>query len=85
MSKTAGTSHFDIGIQLARLGRWEEAAAAYRSALRENPENAEALMNLGFVYYEMGLDQQAQDAFSAAERLRESLRTPTEKCDSNEL
>ena len=85
MSKAAGTNHFDIGLQLARLGKWEEAAAAYRCALRENPENAEALMNLGFVYYEMGLDQQAQDAFSAAERLRESLRTPTEKCDSNEL
>ena len=85
MSKGSGANHFNMGIQLARLGRWEEAAAAYRTALQEDPENADALMNLGFVYYEMGLDQQAQDAFSAAERLRESLRTPTEKCDSNEL
>jgi tetratricopeptide (TPR) repeat protein len=81
MSKPASAGYFDNGIRLARLGQWDEAANAYKNALLEDPRNADALMNLGFVYYEMGLDDQAQDAFSAAHRLRE----PEEKCDSNEL
>ena len=81
MSKASGARYFDLGAKLARSGHWEEAAAAYRNALIEDPENDNALMNLGFVYYDMGLDAEAQDAFLAARCLRERL----EKCDSNEL
>ena len=81
MSKASEAQYFDLGVKLARLGRWQEAADAYKNALTHNPENAEALMNLGFVYYEMGLDAEAQDAFSAARILRERA----EKCDSTEL
>ena len=81
MSKPAGAGYFDSGVKWARLGRWEEAAAAYKNALLENPDNVEALTNLGFVYYEMGLDTQAQETLSKAERLRPSV----EKCDSTEL
>ena len=81
MSKPAGAEYFDVGMKMARLGKWEEAAKAYKMALQENPGHADALMNLGFVYYEMGMDMEAQETFSAARRLRDSL----EKCDSNEF
>jgi tetratricopeptide (TPR) repeat protein len=81
MSKAAGAEYFDVGVKLARLGKWEEAAAAYKKALLENPKHVEAQMNLGFVYYEMGMDTEAQEAFSAARSLRDSL----EKCDSSEF
>jgi Flp pilus assembly protein TadD len=81
MSKPASAGYFDQGLKLARLGRWEEAASAYKNAFTADPSNAEALTNLGFVYYEMGLDQEAQDALSAASTLRAS----SEKCNSGEL
>jgi tetratricopeptide (TPR) repeat protein len=73
MAKPAGADYFDRGVKLARLGKWQEAIAAYQKVLEENPQHAEALMNLGFVYYEMGLDREAQEAISAARRLRDSL------------
>jgi tetratricopeptide (TPR) repeat protein len=81
MSKPAGADYFDIGVKLARLGKWDEAAAAYRKVLLENPKHADAMTNLGFVYYEMGLDREAQEIFSAVRSLRDSL----EKCDSSEF
>ena len=73
MSKPAGAEYFDVAVKLARLGKWQEAVDAYQKVLQENPQHAEALMNLGFVYYEMGLDHEAQEAISAARRLRDSL------------
>ena len=80
MSEPAA-AYFQEGLRLARLGRWDDAAAAYRQALAAEPDNADALMNLGFVYYEMGLDEQAQEAIAKAQALRQT----TEKCDPNEL
>jgi tetratricopeptide (TPR) repeat protein len=70
-----------LGLKLARLGKWNEAVAAYQEALRVDPNNADALFNLGFVYYELGLDAEAQEAFALAE----ALRTTAQKCDPNQL
>jgi tetratricopeptide (TPR) repeat protein len=58
------------GVTLAKRGLWVEALAAYKEALRANPKNAEAYLNLGFVYYELGYDKEAQEAFDRASKLQ---------------
>ena len=73
MSQPGSASNVELGLKLARMGKWQEAAAAYREALRLDPRNAEAMTNLGFVYYEMGLDEEARQAIAEAETLRASL------------
>jgi len=70
-----------LGLKLARLGKWNEAVAAYQEALRIDPNNPDAFFNLGFVYYELGLDAEAQEAFANAE----ALRTTAQKCDPSQL
>jgi tetratricopeptide (TPR) repeat protein len=58
------------GLALAKKGLWKEAAAAYRESLRINPGSAQTYLNLGFVYYEMGYDQEAQEAFGTASKIQ---------------
>jgi tetratricopeptide (TPR) repeat protein len=65
-----GDEHFREGLALSRRGQWKEAIAAYRESLKINPDNAQTYLNLGFVYYEMGFDREAQDAFDQASRLQ---------------
>jgi tetratricopeptide (TPR) repeat protein len=61
---------FQLGLSLAKEGRWNEALAAYQESLRTNPNNAQTHLNIGFVYYEMGYDQEAQQAFDRATKLQ---------------
>ena len=65
-----GDEHFRQGLMLAREGRWTEAAAAYKESLKANPSNAQTYLNLGFVYYELGYDGEAQAAFEKASKLQ---------------
>ncbi|MBI4473220.1 MAG: tetratricopeptide repeat protein [Acidobacteria bacterium] len=62
--------YFRKGVELARMGRWEEAVAAYEESLRANPNDPQAYLNLGFVYYELGYDNEAQQAFERARKLQ---------------
>ncbi len=62
--------YFRQGVALARRGLWKEACAAYRESLRINPERAETYLNIGFVYYELGYDREAQEAFDRAAKLQ---------------
>jgi tetratricopeptide (TPR) repeat protein len=61
---------FRQGLTLARKGLWNEALAAYQESLRTNPNNPQTHLNIGFVYYELGYDQQAQEAFDRASKLQ---------------
>src|SRR5262249_48028592 len=70
MAPSTASEQVALGIKLARLGKFAEAAAAYKEALRMDPTNPEAMTNLGFVYYELGLDDEAQRALADAEVLR---------------
>jgi tetratricopeptide (TPR) repeat protein len=65
-----GDDYFRQGLTLSRQGRWKEAIAAYKESLRLNPGNAQTYLNLGFVYYELGYDREAQEAFDKASKLR---------------
>jgi len=58
------------GLALAKKGLWKEAAAAYRESLQINPGSAQTYLNLGFVYYELGYDREAQEAFDVASKIQ---------------
>jgi tetratricopeptide (TPR) repeat protein len=68
--KEDGDEHFRQGLMLSRRGLWREAIAAYKASLRVDPDNARTYLNLGFVYYELGYDREAQDAFDTATKLQ---------------
>jgi tetratricopeptide (TPR) repeat protein len=65
-----GDDYFRQGLTLSRQGRWREAITAYKESLRLNPGNAQTYLNLGFVYYELGYDREAQEAFDKASKLQ---------------
>ena len=65
-----GDEHFRQGLRLSRQGLWKEAVAEYKESLRVNPDNAQTYLNLGFVYYELGYDNEAQEAFDRASKLQ---------------
>ena len=78
MTPGAGTEfqrdeYFNKALTLSRHGYWKEALAAYKESLRINPNNPETYLNLGFVFYELGYDQEAQEAFEKAARCRGRL------------
>jgi len=66
----SGDDYFRLGLSLSKAGHWQEALVAYKEALRLNPNNPETYLNLGFVYYELGYDREAQNAFDKASRLQ---------------
>jgi tetratricopeptide (TPR) repeat protein len=70
--------HFCEGLSLAKQGRWKDALIAYEASLRVNPDRAETYLNIGFVYYEMGCDEEAQQAFERASRLSGATLHPVE-------
>ena len=70
-----GGQCFHQGLVLPRQGFWKEAAAAYKESLRVNPGNAQTYLNLGFVYYELGYDREAQNAFDSFEASGPFLRS----------
>ncbi len=49
-SRDRAATHSNMGILLARLGRDSEAMASYNSALRINPDLAEAYINRGSLW-----------------------------------
>ena len=55
---------------------FESAAEFYRKAVGIHPEIPELKANLGLMYYQLGKDQQAIDAFSQAIRLKPGLFVP---------
>ncbi len=62
--------YFRKGLAFSKRGMWKEALAAYQECLRLNPDSAQTYLNLGLVYYELGYDQEAQEAFGIASRLQ---------------
>jgi len=62
--------YFNQGLALSKQGLWKEAVTAYRESLRLDPNNPQTYLNLGFVYYELGYDREAQEAFEKASKLQ---------------
>lgn len=51
----------DLGVVLARQGKYEQAIGSYRKALLISPEFAPAQLNLALAYYKDSLIEQARD------------------------
>lgn len=60
--------HFELGFTLQNMGDLQGAIAEYRTALRLNPNHANAHYNLGIVLQDIGKPTEA------AKEFRESLR-----------
>jgi len=58
--------HGNRGVALRALGRLEEAAAAYREALRLDPDDPDAAANLGVALHELGRPAEARPHLEAA-------------------
>lgn len=54
------------GIELMRQARYEEAAGAFRDAVRQNPRKYTSFFYLGACYERMGREQEALQSYHAA-------------------
>jgi tetratricopeptide (TPR) repeat protein len=59
----------NLGVLLARLGRFDEAIAEYKEAYGLDPSNPGIILNLGLAYYKAGRIPEAATEFSKAKAL----------------
>jgi|GEM_PF-371258 len=57
------------GIEAFRAGRWEQAAEAFRAALRRHPDDVDAQFNLALSEERLGAGDRARAAYEAALKL----------------
>ncbi|MGZ6078222.1 MAG: tetratricopeptide repeat protein, partial [Myxococcaceae bacterium] len=57
------------GIAAFRAGRWEQAAEAFRAALRDHPDDVDAQFNLALTEERLGAADRARAAYEGALRL----------------
>jgi Flp pilus assembly protein TadD len=62
-------THEAMGAVLFAMGRWTEAEGAYRRVVADEPENANALNELGRAVHRQGRDRDAVELYAAAARL----------------
>lgn len=68
--------HVAIGMLYKGMGQNAEAIAAYRRALVELPDFAEALSNLGLIYEEQGRVAEAEECYRQAVARKPALAEP---------
>jgi protein O-mannosyl-transferase len=69
-SPRAFVAHFNLGNELAKLGRLEEAELSLKRAVAIAPGRADAWNNLGSVRLRLGKDAEAGKAYEEAVRLK---------------
>jgi tetratricopeptide (TPR) repeat protein len=52
--KTLIDAHYMVGLSFHKCGMIKEAESAYQATLRVNPNHAQSLSNLGWIYYNAG-------------------------------
>ena len=62
-----------LGVYYGEKGEFAVAERHFRSALRDEPENANYLFNLGFVQQKQNMHTEAIDSFDAAIRINSGL------------
>jgi COMPASS component SWD3 len=66
---SAAEAFYQMGADLTKAGKYEEAIAHFSSAIKLNPDYAEAYQNRGFVYSLMGLELGAESDLRKAKEL----------------
>lgn len=61
--------HSNLGVLLARLGRYDEAVSEYKKAADLDPNNAGIYLNLGLAHYKAGRIREAAAIFAHAREL----------------
>lgn len=69
-SPRAFVAHFNLGNELARIGRLDEAEASLARAVDVEAGRADGWNNLGSVHLRLGKDQEAEKAYAEAVRLK---------------
>lgn len=59
-------SRFEVGQFLFLNEKYDQAIIEFKKALKEDPENAETLYNLGIVYEAKNMLKEAREAFTKA-------------------
>jgi predicted O-linked N-acetylglucosamine transferase (SPINDLY family) len=67
------SASYNLGIELESRGRFAEAAASYRAALKIRPDFVEALINLGNVLDKLKMGEDALKSYRHALELRPEL------------
>jgi Flp pilus assembly protein TadD len=67
---------FNAGTAFFNVGKFQDAAANYREAVRLNPSFAHAHYNLGMALLRLNDSKSAQAEFAEANRLDPSLKPP---------
>ena len=63
MDPTYDYTHFSLGEVLTRMGRYEEAIAEFRKAIKLRPDRIQYYNNLGAHLANLGRDQEAVEVF----------------------
>ena len=61
---------YNQGLVYHEIGDFEDAIAAFRQVLKNNPNDADAYYNLGNAYYEIGEEDKANTSYGKAAELR---------------
>lgn len=73
-SATSSKSACMQGVEAFHLGNYAQASVQFQKALRENPQDADALYNMGAVYHQLWIaNQNSSDAAQAEQYYRDAL------------
>ncbi len=76
-------AHYNLGAVRYKMGRFGEAAQAFREALARHDEKNEQTLNLAYIYYNLGNAQfKTGDLRRAIEAYRHSLRLNPQDADA---
>ncbi|BAU43135.1 tetratricopeptide repeat protein [Leptolyngbya sp. O-77] len=78
---SAAEAFYQAGAELTKAGKYEEAIAHFSSAIKLNPNYAEAYRHRGFVYSLMGLELGAESDLRKAKELGLTSQNRTSRSD----
>jgi len=77
-------AHFLLGEEYLRERRYMNAAAKFRRVVELNPDHAEAWLNMGKAYDQVGVPKEAERAYLSAARAfdRRGEKGTAEQCET---
>lgn len=78
IGQTPHLTHYNLGVGLGNVGRWDEAAGQYRAAIEANPDFDASYLNLGNIYAQRGQFELAAAEYRQAIRLAPATVAPRE-------